>query len=613
MGFWGDICDGISDIVDGVTDFVDTVDHYADGLLSGHEANADFDRDGINDTYVAKEFDLNNDGRMDIGLTQDGLLNYGLALDLNADGVYDIAADLENGIQMVNAGSLHIEHSGSDGAWTADINGDGANEVSLLDLNGDGHADYLAVDINGDGLTDFELMDTDYNGSFESSELHPLNTGLAIADFISNLGDDDSASFDLADDTDNDVFEPHFDEPEEPVDKELVILDEEDTNGDGDINVLYADPDDDTASNAPDDNTVLNDPDGDIVPNNPDGSYDTHDVNHDQDLCDMMRDGETEKIYDFTDPSYKVIGERHFIDTDGDGKADTMIREFDSDGDGRYDSTVQYYDHDHDGTVDEVVATQLIDMDGDGVFDTYQESVDADFDGTFESVVVYDYNESHGVEDIIHIYTDIDASQYDIDAGRYDAFEYAQFDPDTVDPDAVVGDPEGEMECWEYQGNTGRCALYAQKFIIEQYTGQEVDIEDVVETAVDHGWFDLADEGTYDWDLTKVLQEYGVPVEESYNNNIDDLTAALESGKHVLVTVDADEIWGQDERLDDVFSPADGANHALDVIGIDRSDPENPMVILNDSGSPRGCGELVPLDVFADAWDDGNYYMAVAG
>ena len=66
-------------------------------------------------------------------------------------------------------------------------------------------------------------------------------------------------------------------------------------------------------------------------------------------------------------------------------------------------------------------------------------------------------------------------------------------------------------------------------------------------------------------------------------------------------------IWyGEDSNI---FSPADSANHAVEVIGIDYSNPEEPMVILNDSGSPNGCGEMVAMDVFEDAWAAGDKQM----
>ena len=45
----------------------------------------------------------------------------------------------------------------------------------------------------------------------------------------------------------------------------------------------------------------------------------------------------------------------------------------------------------------------------------------------------------------------------------------------------------------------------------------------------------------------------------------------------------------------------------------DRSDPEHPMVILNDSGHVNGQGAMVPLDEFVDAWDDSNNLAVICG
>ena len=71
--------------------------------------------------------------------------------------------------------------------------------------------------------------------------------------------------------------------------------------------------------------------------------------------------------------------------------------------------------------------------------------------------------------------------------------------------------------------------------------------------------------------------------------------------------MDSHEIWyGEDNNI---FAPDSSSNHAVEVIGVDHSDPEHPMVILNDSGSPDGKGEMIPLDVFEGAWEDGDCQM----
>ena len=73
------------------------------------------------------------------------------------------------------------------------------------------------------------------------------------------------------------------------------------------------------------------------------------------------------------------------------------------------------------------------------------------------------------------------------------------------------------------------------------------------------------------------------------------------------VSIDADEIWIGDN--DSIFAPGEAANHAVEVIGVDYTDPDNPVVILNDSGHPDGCGSMIPLEDFVDAWEDGGCQM----
>ncbi|MFP3787209.1 hypothetical protein, partial [Burkholderia sp. SIMBA_024] len=63
--------------------------------------------------------------------------------------------------------------------------------------------------------------------------------------------------------------------------------------------------------------------------------------------------------------------------------------------------------------------------------------------------------------------------------------------------------------------------------------------------------------------------------------------------------------------LNDVnaFMPGQDANHAVQVAAIDYSNPEQPIVILNDPGHPEGQGMRVPADEFVNAWNDSNNYM----
>ncbi|MCC8029667.1 MAG: hypothetical protein LIO75_07735 [Lachnospiraceae bacterium] len=180
------------------------------------------------------------------------------------------------------------------------------------------------------------------------------------------------------------------------------------------------------------------------------------------------------------------------------------------------------------------------------------------------------------------------------------------YDPSETDSDEVYGDPEKSMDYWEFQGDTNRCAIYSQMFIIEEMTGQELDIEEMCDIAEENGWF-TEDGGTPLMDMNRLLEYYGVDSDIVFADDISAIEDCLTDGGRVVAAIDADEIWYGEN--DDIYIPGDGANHAVEVIGVDTSDPDAPMVILNDSGNPDGSGVMIPLDTFMDAWEDSGYMM----
>ena len=53
-------------------------------------------------------------------------------------------------------------------------------------------------------------------------------------------------------------------------------------------------------------------------------------------------------------------------------------------------------------------------------------------------------------------------------------------------------------------------------------------------------------------------------------------------------------------------------NHAIEVVGIDKSNPEDIKVIVNDPGVEDGCCKSIDYDVFMNAWATSSNYMMVA-
>ncbi len=189
------------------------------------------------------------------------------------------------------------------------------------------------------------------------------------------------------------------------------------------------------------------------------------------------------------------------------------------------------------------------------------------------------------------------------------------FDPAAADPATLIGDPGGAMEHWHFQAGSDTCAVASQEFVLQELTGLDWSEDDLRQEAIDNGWY-VPGGGTPLYHTGQLIEAHGFDVEQTFGATLDDLAGQLAQGHEVLVAVDADEIWtaGQNKMLDDLLSDTEGipgqdANHAVQVIGIDRSDPGRPMVILNDPGHPNGRGLMVPAGEFLDAWQDSGQFM----
>jgi uncharacterized protein YvpB len=79
----------------------------------------------------------------------------------------------------------------------------------------------------------------------------------------------------------------------------------------------------------------------------------------------------------------------------------------------------------------------------------------------------------------------------------------------------------------------------------------------------------------------------------------------LAGGRRVIAAINAETIWnypqGQGQRTN--------ADHAVVVTGVDT---RNNIVHLNDSGTPNGRNEQIPLATFTRAWATSNNLLIVA-
>lgn len=165
-----------------------------------------------------------------------------------------------------------------------------------------------------------------------------------------------------------------------------------------------------------------------------------------------------------------------------------------------------------------------------------------------------------------------------------------------------------------FQGADGTCAIYSQYRLLQDY-GYQGSVDQLIQEATERGWYN-PERGTPVSHIGDLLELHDVPCKAYTGGNFYNLVSELAQGKRAIVTVDADELWSENNVQNkcwnwfkDLFDG--GANHAVVVSGIDTSDPNNVMVTLTDSGTGMPAASY-PLDEFMDAWKDGNCHYIVA-
>lgn len=163
------------------------------------------------------------------------------------------------------------------------------------------------------------------------------------------------------------------------------------------------------------------------------------------------------------------------------------------------------------------------------------------------------------------------------------------------------------VEEWHVQEGDNSCAVCSQQFIINEFKDLDLTEEQLCDIAEENGWFD-PENGTSPSDVGKLLEHFGIETQVNYEGGIDNIKETLSQGGRVIVAVDSMVLWV------DGFGnyPVYGADHAIEVIGIDDSDPQDVKVIINDSGTEDGCGQSVPYQEFMEAWTPSGGFMVSA-
>ena len=181
----------------------------------------------------------------------------------------------------------------------------------------------------------------------------------------------------------------------------------------------------------------------------------------------------------------------------------------------------------------------------------------------------------------------------------------------------IIGTPEAQADFSEIQIFPDNCAVCAETSIINQFLPElNLDQESAAYISASNGWY-VPGEGTSPDVVGNLMEHFGIETHTVTNASVEQLALELQQGHGVVVGVRSGELWESGPQADfkdaicEIFgldnSAYQPADHAITVTGIDVSDPDNPMVIINDSGVPNGAGASYPLDKFLDAWANSDF------
>ena len=178
-----------------------------------------------------------------------------------------------------------------------------------------------------------------------------------------------------------------------------------------------------------------------------------------------------------------------------------------------------------------------------------------------------------------------------------------------ADPNGqMYGNPGAAAPYWRYQHQED-CGLMAVADVVGQLTGREptqvgIELRGIFTKSVAHRGRIYSFDGTSPEDMVVLLQHYGIQSDLTTGNTMQTVEQDLAGGHKVIAAVNAETIWnyrpGQGQRTQ--------ADHAVVVTGVDTG---NDIVHLNDSGTPNGRDEQIPMATFTQAWATGTNLLIV--
>lgn len=176
--------------------------------------------------------------------------------------------------------------------------------------------------------------------------------------------------------------------------------------------------------------------------------------------------------------------------------------------------------------------------------------------------------------------------------------------PGALEDTGIHGDISDGIDAALSQSETGLCVPASAAMAVTILTGEETSEAEAVSAAVDLGLLDGEPgnwEGMTAGEAATLLEDMGVDAHLE-TGDIDDLRTHLDEGDVVILSVDAEELWGEGEG--DMT-----ADHAVVLVAIDD---ERGVAVVDDPGVLGGQGMEIPLEDLEGAWVDSGNEMVVA-
>jgi hypothetical protein len=169
----------------------------------------------------------------------------------------------------------------------------------------------------------------------------------------------------------------------------------------------------------------------------------------------------------------------------------------------------------------------------------------------------------------------------------------------------MYGNPQASAAYWRYQHQED-CGLMAVADVVGQLTGREpsqigIELRGIFTRSDSHRGDVYFFDGTSPEDMVMLLRKYGVQSDLTTGNSMQTVEQDLASGHKVIAALNAETIWN-------VSGNRTTPDHAVVVTGVDTG---ANVVHLNDSGTPNGRDEQIPMGTFDQAWATSDNLLIV--